>query len=103
MSDSKLTRDEIKHIAKLAKLEFSDDQLDKFGNEFNGILGYVSMIQQCDTTGIEFEHNLQDYKGDVLQNDEPRDGLTTAEALQNATDGRSKNQFIVTSKIVNKE
>lgn len=103
MSSAKLTKEEIKHIAKLAKLEFSDEELEKFDDQFNDILGYVSMINECDTTGIEFEHNLQDYNGKVLQDDEARNGLTTQEALQNATDGRSKNQFIVTSKIVSKE
>ena|SRR5258705_10184761 len=98
-----ISRDEIKKIAALAKLEFSDEELDKFAREFNSILEYVSKIQSCDTTGINFEHNLQDYKGEVLQDDVVKPSLPKAKALQNATDGRTKNGYIRTSKIINKE
>lgn len=99
----KITRDEIKHIAGLAKLEFTDEELDKFEGEFNNILGYISMIKECNTTGIEFEHNLQDYNGAVLQKDISRKSLPQDKVLMNATQGRSKNGYIRTSKIVNKE
>ena len=99
----KLTKEEIKHIASLAKLELLDSELERFDKEFNDILGYVSMINECDTTGIEFEHNLEDYNDTALQEDTPKKGLTTLEALMNATEGRSKGGFVVTSKIVNKE
>ncbi len=98
-----LTKEEIKKIAGLAKLEFSDVELDKFAAEFNNILNYVSLIQECDTTGIEFEHNLSDYQGSVLQKDEVKPSLPQDKLMQNATDGRSKFGYIVTSKIINKE
>lgn len=99
----RLSKEELKHIAKLAKLEFSDSEIDRFDKEFNDILGYVSMIKECDTEGIEFEHNLADYNDTILQDDEPVFGLTTEEALQNASQGRNKGGFVVTSKIVTKE
>jgi aspartyl-tRNA(Asn)/glutamyl-tRNA(Gln) amidotransferase subunit C len=98
-----LTKEEIKHIAGLSKLEFTDQELDKFAGEFNSILGYISMINECDTTGIEFEHNMQDYKGNVLQEDKIKPSLSQKAALQNATDGRSSHGYIITSKIINKE
>lgn len=98
-----LTKDEVKKIANLAKLEFDDAGLDKMAKEFNEILGYVSQITECDTTGIEFEHNLNDFKGSVLQKDEVVQSLPQDKLLQNATDGRSKFGYIVTSKIINKE
>lgn len=100
---AKLTKDEIKHIASLAKLEFDDSELEKFSDEFNNILEYVSMIQECDTAGIEFEHNLQDFKGSVLHKDKARPSPSRDKLLQNATDGRSKMGYIIVSKIVNKE
>ncbi|MEO6729338.1 MAG: Asp-tRNA(Asn)/Glu-tRNA(Gln) amidotransferase subunit GatC [Candidatus Dojkabacteria bacterium] len=98
-----LTKEEIKKIAGLAKLDFSDTQLDKFAGEFNEILGYVSLIQECDTTGIEFEHNLNDFQGSVLQKDEVKPSTPQDKLMQNATDGRNKFGYIVTSKIINKE
>ncbi len=98
-----VTKDQIKHIAKLAKLSLTDNELDKFVGEFNSILDYISMIKECDTTGIEFEHNLQDYQGDVLQDDVVKPSLPREKLLQNAKDNRSKNGYIRTSKIVHKE
>ncbi len=98
-----LTKDEIKHIADLAKLKFSDSELEKFSGEFNSILEYVSQIKECDTTGIEFEHNLNHFIGNVLQEDVARESLSTTEVLKNATEGRSKSGYVRTSKIVSKE
>jgi len=98
-----LTKEEIKHIADLAKLRFTDEELEKFSGEFNSILDYISQIKECDTTGIEFEHNLDTFDGDVLQEDITRPSLSRDEVLENATNGRSKNGYVRTSKIVSKE
>lgn len=109
MSDSdkdknrKITKDEIKHIAFLAKLEFTDQELEKFEKKFNDILDYVSLIKECDTSDIEFEHHMDDYSGEVLQDDIHRPSLPKEKLLMNATEGRNKSGFVVTSKIVNKE
>jgi aspartyl-tRNA(Asn)/glutamyl-tRNA(Gln) amidotransferase subunit C len=98
-----VTKEEIKHIASLAKLSFSDSELEKFENEFNEILNYVSKIQECDVSGIDFEHNLQDFEGQVLQEDSVKLSLPRGKALQNATGNRNNGKYIRTSKIVNKE
>jgi len=100
---NKVTKEQIKHIANLAKLEFNDSELEKFETEFNNILDYVSMIQECDTSDIEFEHNMNDYVGSVLQEDTPRPSLPIEKVVLNATQGRAKGRYIKTSKIVSKE
>ncbi len=100
---AKLTRDEVKHIAKLAKLNLTEAELDKYSNEFNSILEYVSSIQNVDISGIEEEHHLKDFVGNILQEDIVRPSLDTEKALQNATEGRKKGKFVKTSKIVSKE
>jgi len=100
---TQLSNEEIKHIADLAKLKFTDSGLDKFSAEFNSILEYISQIKECDTTEIEFEHNLHNFKGRVLQEDISRASLPNAEVLKNATEGRSKGGYVRTSKIVSKE
>jgi aspartyl-tRNA(Asn)/glutamyl-tRNA(Gln) amidotransferase subunit C len=100
---AKLTKEEILHIAKLAKLELTEAELEKYSNEFNSILEYVSSIQEVDVTGIDEEHHLKDFQGSVLQEDVVRPSLPTDKVLQNATDGRRKGSFVKTSKIVSKE
>lgn len=100
---NKVTKDQVKQIAKLAKLELTDQEVDKFEGEFNNILDYVSMIQECDTSDIEFEHNLQKYDAQILQEDAVKDSLPNSKVTLNATEGRSKGNYIKTSKIVSKE
>ncbi len=98
-----VTKPQIKHIASLAKLHLSDAEVDKYEVEFNAILNYVSKIDECDVSGIEFEHNLQDFKGKVLNEDVVQTSKISKEKmLQNATEGRNKNGYVRVSKIVNK-
>lgn len=48
-----ISEEEIKHIAKLSRLEFSDDQLEKFRKEFSAILEYVESLKTADVEGVE--------------------------------------------------
>lgn len=98
-----VTKDEVKKTAELAKLELTDSEVEAFTTELSSILDYVSQVNECDTTGIEFEHNLSDYKDEVLQTDEPREKQYGKELLKTATDGREKNGYVRVSKIVNKD
>ncbi|MCA9380637.1 Asp-tRNA(Asn)/Glu-tRNA(Gln) amidotransferase subunit GatC [Candidatus Dojkabacteria bacterium] len=100
----KATKQDIQKIAGLAKLKLSESELDKYENEFNDILDYVGKVMECDVDGIEEEHNLENYKDEVMQDDEPVDaGISRDEYLQNATDGRSKNGYVVSSRVVGGE
>jgi len=47
-----ISRDEIKHIAKLARIELSDTELGKFQADLNKVLGYVEILKTVDTTGV---------------------------------------------------
>ena len=49
----KLTDDEVKHIAKLARLELSDEEVDKFGKQLSDILSQAKMLEEVDTEGVE--------------------------------------------------
>lgn len=43
-----LTKEQLKHLAELAKIEFSDEELEKFLVDFNNILNYVEEIRKLD-------------------------------------------------------
>lgn len=100
----KVTKEEIKKIAKLAKLEFSEEELNTFQAEFNAILEYIGEIEKCDTKGIESVHFLSHFLGEVLRNDEVsnKTSLTSEKALLNATK-RTENGYFKVSKVVSKE
>lgn len=98
-----VTIDEVKRTAELAKLQFTDEEILDLTSELSPILDYVSQVNECDTTGIEFEHNLSDYSDEVLQEDVVREKQYGKKLLSNATDGREQNGYARVSKIINKD
>jgi aspartyl-tRNA(Asn)/glutamyl-tRNA(Gln) amidotransferase subunit C len=80
-----LTRADVDRIATLARLELSDTEKDLFVQQLSDVLEYAEQIQKIDTTGVPpTSHVLTQTPADRA--DEPRAGLTNAEALANAPD-----------------
>ncbi len=48
-----LTKEEVLHIAKLARLELTPEEVDKFRTQLSEILEYIGQLQKIDTAGIE--------------------------------------------------
>jgi len=48
-----LSPDDVRHIAKLARLNIEDSEVDKFTRELSSILDYVDMLQEVDTKNVE--------------------------------------------------
>lgn len=48
-----LTKDQVRHIAKLARLTLSDEEVEKFTKDLTSILDYVDMLGEVDTKGVE--------------------------------------------------
>ncbi len=94
---------QLKKIAELAKLSFSDDELDAFADEFSNILEYIQQINECDTLDIQDLHHQFDYKAYVLQHDTVcvDDILKQEDFFVNATE-RNEGGYITTSQIVSK-
>ncbi|MEX3655821.1 Asp-tRNA(Asn)/Glu-tRNA(Gln) amidotransferase subunit GatC [Mycolicibacterium fortuitum] len=87
---SKISRDEVAHLARLARLALTDDELDSFAGQLDAILDHVSQIQSVDVTGVEATDNpLKDVN--VSRPDVVVPCLTQEEALAaapRAEDGR---------------
>jgi aspartyl-tRNA(Asn)/glutamyl-tRNA(Gln) amidotransferase subunit C len=91
---SQISRDEVAHLAKLARLALTDTELDSFAGQLDAILTHVSQIQAVDVTGVEATDNplsavLKDNAG--TRPDEPKPCLTQQQALAaapEAVDGR---------------
>ncbi|MED5811905.1 Asp-tRNA(Asn)/Glu-tRNA(Gln) amidotransferase subunit GatC [Mycolicibacterium sp. 050232] len=87
---SKISRDEVAHLARLARLALTDDELDSYAGQLDAILGHVSQIQSVDVTGVEPTDNpLKDVN--VSRPDVVLPCLTQEEALAaapRAEDGR---------------
>ncbi|OGY42872.1 MAG: asparaginyl/glutamyl-tRNA amidotransferase subunit C [Candidatus Buchananbacteria bacterium RIFCSPHIGHO2_01_FULL_39_14] len=48
-----LSKDEVKHIAHLARLGLTEAELEKYAEQISAILDYVSQLKEVDTTGVE--------------------------------------------------
>ncbi len=87
---SQISRDEVAHLARLARLALIDAELDSFAGQLDAILTHVSAIQAVDVTGVEPTDNpLKDVN--VTRPDEITPGMTQQQALAaapKAADGR---------------
>ena len=87
---SQISRDEVAHLARLARLALTDDELDSYAGQLDAILEHVSQIQAVDVTGVEPTDNpLKDVN--VFRTDVVEPCLTQEEALAQApkaVDGR---------------
>lgn len=50
---AKLTAKQVKHVAKLARIELTSEEIEKFRSELAKILDYLDQIGEVDTQGIE--------------------------------------------------
>jgi len=50
---TKLSRDDVLKLAKLARLRLTDAEIEKFQDEISGILGYVEMLKDVDVEGLK--------------------------------------------------
>ncbi len=48
----KITKDEVAHVAKLARLELTEEEQATFTGQMDAILAYVDKLNELDTTGI---------------------------------------------------
>jgi len=49
----KLSRHEVEHIAELAKLDLTDEEVDRYQSQISTILGYVEMLMELDTQDVQ--------------------------------------------------
>jgi aspartyl-tRNA(Asn)/glutamyl-tRNA(Gln) amidotransferase subunit C len=84
-----VTKKDVEHIAKLAKLEFNDSEKEKFTHQFNDILKYMEHLNSVDTTNVDpLEQVIEQqnvFRGDTIKPSTP-----TVEALKNAPSATDK-------------
>lgn len=53
MSGQTITREQVIHVARLARLALSDEEIERMTSELGDILRYVELLAELDTTGVE--------------------------------------------------
>lgn len=95
------TKKEVEHIAKLSKLKFSGEEIEKFTGDLNQILSYVEQLNELDTSNVEpLSHPVTYSK--PLRKDELKHSVTAEEALKNSPH-HDENFFLVPKVISSKK
>ncbi len=80
-----ISKEQVEHVAKLARLEVSDEEKTLFAKQLSSILTYVDQLKEADTAGVEPTATVLPAEN-VFRDDEVRPSLTQEEALANAPD-----------------
>ena len=80
-----LTRDQVLHVAKLARLNLTDEDVELYIRELSGVLDYVEKVEELDLADVAPTSHVVPVEN-VLRADTPRPSLSREEALASAPD-----------------
>lgn len=86
-----LDRATVEHIAELAKLELTEDEIELYAGQLSAILDYAERLNEVDTSAIPPTASVLPLRN-VLRADEPQPSLPREAALANAAD-QAEGQF----------
>lgn len=78
-----IDRDEVLHVARLARLQLDDDELEPMARELSAVLDHVAKIGELDLDGVPATTHVAELTG-RLRADEPRASLSREVALAQA-------------------
>jgi aspartyl-tRNA(Asn)/glutamyl-tRNA(Gln) amidotransferase subunit C len=94
----KITKDEVMHVANLARLDMDEASIDKFARQIGTILEYVEVLNRVDTQGVTpTSHAIS--LTNVFREDREKKALERDKALANAPQKEDGN-FVVPKIII---
>jgi aspartyl-tRNA(Asn)/glutamyl-tRNA(Gln) amidotransferase subunit C len=92
-----VSTDQVRHIAKLARIAMSDEEIERLAPELNNILGWVEQLGEVNTDGVEPLTAVIDQKL-RLRDDVVTDGNIRDEVLANAPE--AQHGFFAVPKVI---
>jgi len=80
-----IDRDQVLHVARLARLELTEDELERMAGELSGILEHVERMNELDLDGVEPTSHVVALEN-VLRPDNPRPSWRREQVLEPAPD-----------------
>jgi aspartyl-tRNA(Asn)/glutamyl-tRNA(Gln) amidotransferase subunit C len=90
-----IDREQVVHVARLARLRLSDEELERMSSELSGILDHIEKINELDLDDVEPTSHVVELEN-VLRPDEPRPSWPRERMLDGAPDA-SEDGFRVPS------
>lgn len=91
-----ITIEDVKHIAKLARIELKHEELEKFRSDLNKVLGYVEILKSIDTSNVEPLATVTGLEN-IFREDKIEDSQSRENILKNSPD--RKGRFIKVKKV----
>jgi aspartyl-tRNA(Asn)/glutamyl-tRNA(Gln) amidotransferase subunit C len=89
-----ISREDVLHLAELSRLEISEDEIEPLKKDLDGIIGYISQLDELDTDGVEPTYQCFDMQN-VWREDVIEDFEANREDLLNLTVESEDNQIKV--------
>ncbi len=81
----KITKDEVEHVAKLARQAITAEETERYSQQLSNILTYIEKLKELDTSKVEPTSHVLPMKN-IFREDEVRPSLPREEILKNAPD-----------------
>ena len=78
-----MNKEDIRHIANITQIDFSDEELEKFAPGFDEVIELVNKIKEIDTEGLEEVFQVNGTENNIRE-DKTGESLSQEEALENA-------------------
>ncbi len=91
-----ITVKDVEHVAKLARLELTDDEKELYTKQLGDVLKYVDQMNEVDTSNVEPMIQVVDFVN-VMRDDEPKQDISKDALMSNAPD--EENGFFKVPKI----
>ena len=80
-----VSKEEVKHLAKLSRLTFDDNSLDKITNDLSSIVDFANQLSEIEVDGVKPTAHILDIKN-VFREDNVDKSYDREEILKNAPD-----------------
>ncbi|MTI66814.1 MAG: Asp-tRNA(Asn)/Glu-tRNA(Gln) amidotransferase subunit GatC [Firmicutes bacterium] len=80
-----ISKEDVKHVARLARLDFDKEDIEDFTKKFASVVDYVEKLSEVDTEGVEPTYHVHPIKN-VMREDKVCKSLDRKESLRNAPD-----------------
>lgn len=80
---SRISADQVKHVANLARMAITEEEAKKFTNQLDQIITYAEQLNELNTDHVEPTAHVLEIKN-VMREDRAKEGLPREEVLKNA-------------------
>ncbi len=91
------SKKELQHLGNLARIEFSDSDLEKYGRELDSILDYIEQLKEVDVKHVEPTSHVMGLSN-VFREDIVKPSINVGEMLKNCPD--RKGSFFRVPKVI---